>query len=511
MKKILPVVIIFFLTVVINHSTNAQPPDPDGDPNNGGTELGGLGPCLQGGITFSSQAQLDSFKINFPTCNKIDGHVSIYGNDINNLDSLINITSIGGSLEISTDSLNDLEGLNNLEIIEGYLNINSNIILKNLDALDSLEEITGYLLISGNPVLNSISGLGNVSSESIDDLTITYNDSLSNCQAQSVCDYLSDPNGKILIAYNAPGCNNPPEIAHNCGITLPCLPYGMYIFYTQEQIDSFKVNYPECTQLEGDVRIRSSLDNLFGLDEVKVINGDLDIEYTNGLSELFGLDSLEYIAGSFNIWENALTSLNGLSELDSVGGNLWIKDNYNLTTLQGIDSLSQIGGSLTINGNSYLTLLTGLDNIEENSISNLTIMDNQQLSFCNIESICNYLADPNGEVTIENNAPGCNSQEEVEEACQVLINENIVNGSFNAYPNPFISSTTVKYELKHTGEVIISIFDHLGNQVESIRHHQDQGWHNITWNAKNQPPGVYYFLIRTSVGQIVSGKLVRMN
>jgi len=34
----------------------------------------------------------------------------------------------------------------------------------------------------------------------------------------------------------------------------PCLPNGI-IFTTQNQIDSFQINNPNCTEIEGDVRI----------------------------------------------------------------------------------------------------------------------------------------------------------------------------------------------------------------------------------------------------------------
>ena len=38
-----------------------------------------------------------------------------------------------------------------------------------------------------------------------------------------------------------------------------------------------------------------------------------------------------------------------------------------------------------------------------------------------------------------------------------------------SYPNPFLSSTTIAYELQHPATVQITIFNHLGKQIEVIK------------------------------------------
>lgn len=55
--------------------------------------------CLPDGITFTTQAQIDSFQINYPGCTEIEGSVDIYSDDIQNLQGLSVVTSIGGSLQ----------------------------------------------------------------------------------------------------------------------------------------------------------------------------------------------------------------------------------------------------------------------------------------------------------------------------------------------------------------------------------------------------------------------------
>jgi hypothetical protein len=76
-----------------------------------------------------------------------------------------------------------------------------------------------------------------------------------------------------------------------------------------------------------------------------------------------------------------------------------------------------------------LTCLTGLDNIAANSITNLKIRNNSSLSTCEVQSICDYLAAPNGTVTISDNVDGCNSQAQVIAACETVDIEEAVAGS----------------------------------------------------------------------------------
>jgi len=67
--------------------------------------------CLPAGITFSTQAEINDFQTDHPTCIEIEGDVLINGTDINNLNGLSVLTSIGGDLTIRNTSLVDLAGL----------------------------------------------------------------------------------------------------------------------------------------------------------------------------------------------------------------------------------------------------------------------------------------------------------------------------------------------------------------------------------------------------------------
>ena len=87
------------------------------------------------------------------------------------------------------------------------------------------------------------------------------------------------------------------------------------------------------------------------------------------------------------------------------------------------DVLNEESISIRVWGNNALTGLLGLDNIEANSIDGLYIYDNISLSTCEVERVCDYLDGSAGNIVIQNNASGCNSPEEVEDACWTKTEE----------------------------------------------------------------------------------------
>jgi hypothetical protein len=197
-----------------------------------------------------------------------------------------------------------------------------------------------------------------------------------------------------------------------------CLPEGI-TFSTQAEIDSFQINYPNCTEIEGDVIIQG--DNITNVDGLSVLNsfgGRLIIATNPSLTSLTGLENITSIAGDFWInFNNILYNLNGLNALTTIGQSFIIFGNNHLRDLTALDALTSIGGSLEIEDNDLLNSLSGLDNIDASTISSLSIFWNLALSTCEVQSVCDYLANPNGTIEIYANAPGCRSQEEVEAAC----------------------------------------------------------------------------------------------
>lgn len=79
-----------------------------------------------------------------------------------------------------------------------------------------------------------------------------------------------------------------------------------------------------------------------------------------------------------------LSSLDGLTNLESLSGGLIISNNDALISLSGIEGITSIGGNLFIEWNNSLSSLQGLQNVSAASIEGLWVDNNQNLSDCAI-------------------------------------------------------------------------------------------------------------------------------
>lgn len=271
--------------------------------------------------------------------------------------------------------------------IEGNVTINGDNIT-NLNGLNGLTFIGGSLNINGNNALTSLTGLDNLTSIG-DELSIFGNGALSSLTGLENLSFI----GNIL-----------------------------YIFGN------------------------NALTSLTGLQNLTSLEEGLTLFYNDALVSLTGLKNLTSIGNFLSIGgNNTLTSLTGLENLASIGGAFSIGKNNALTSLTGLENLTSIGGALIISENNSITSLTGLENINAGTITNVKIFDNPTLSDCAIQSICEYLAAPNGVFEIHGNATGCNSQEEVEEACIYLSAGDLtIQSSLPLFPNPASKTITIE-------------------------------------------------------------------
>lgn len=103
-----------------------------------------------------------------------------------------------------------------------------------------------------------------------------------------------------------------------------------------------------------EISTMASLDDLSGLANVTALATDgegcgLSVAWSHQLANLDGLSSLETLGGDRTLdWVGAMTSLEGLSGLDEIGGSVLVTDVDLLTTLRGLHHVEAIGGSLRI-------------------------------------------------------------------------------------------------------------------------------------------------------------------
>ena len=81
------------------------------------------------------------------------------------------------------------------------------------------------------------------------------------------------------------------------------------------------------------------------------------------------------------------------------------------------------------------------------------------------------------------------------------------------YPNPFHSSTNIRFQLAKAGQVNMTIFDITGKEIYTIQNYMaNQGENTLEWDATNKqgkqvPPGIYFYQLQSD-GQEKVGKLL---
>jgi len=309
-----------------------------------------------------------------------------------------------------------------------------------------------------------------------------------------------------------------------------CPPSGLYIT-SQTSLDDFRINYPNCDEIAGDLSITATdITNLVGLDNIKSVKGTffvtgstmlknfeglsklerigdaVRIQSNEGLTSFEGLNNLRVVAGEYCYLEGSplIKNLNGLNKLDSVMGifQVWGMDemtrlegleslkyvandfaifrNNNLKNLSGLSGLMQVDGSMRVYENNTITSLEGL-NDEALLRSSLVVNFNPALTNCAIKSICNYLIDPPSFAVFSDNAGGCNNENEVNQAClsststfgfkdKIMLSPNPGDGKINIFGSEKIGA--------------ISVYDLFGKKISSTETKNEI-------NISNYPSGIY--------------------
>jgi len=338
------------------------------------------GQCPPESITLSTQQEIDDFVVNYPGCTEI----------------LVNLNIE----ESNSGDITSLNGLSNLISIEGSLRIRFNDSLSSLAGLDNLIS-AGRISLSNNNALTDLVSLSNITYTG--GVSIHSNNSLLNLSGLNGLDSI---NGNLSIGTN-------------------------------------------------------SLSSLTGLENLTFVNGRFHITNSSNLLNLTGLDNLTSINESVYIgYNDSLTNLSGLNNLSSIGNlsslggdvevspgtiapSMGIIGNDGLNNLTGFGNMLAINGTLHIGANDTLNNLIGM-NVNINTLTNLKLTDNQNLSICGIPDICTYLAN-GGAHDINDNASSCADETAILNTCENLgriyfasfydINQNKIqdNGEPNYY------------------------------------------------------------------------------
>lgn len=339
------------------------------------------------------------------------------------------------NLTISGDDIVDLSPLSQITSVNNLI-IDGNPQLTSLTGLDNLVDIASNLVVSNNPILISLNGLGAFGFTGVE---IVNNDTLVNLDGLND---LQDVFGMLIIEGND-------ALQNLVGLESY---FGSLYFIVR--------NNQNLTSLEG---INSDLNFV---ETVSIQDNPL-------LTDISTLQNLNQILISFEIRNNdSLTNLDGL-QFDDVISDFTIIDNDALVDISALSEIPLPSETLEISGNS-------------------------SLSDCVISLLCDNIT--NTEIVfVNNNGSNCSSNQEVEEACILDVNEELLESSITIYPNPTVNTLNVVFPPEIQLQRI-DLFSITGKKIINAQ--------TTSIDVSELSKGIYFARIQTNQGTIVK-KIVK--
>ena len=405
--------------------------------------------CLEDGMIFTRQSQIDSIPILYPDCIFIQGDIEIFGDDITNLAGFVKIKK-GKEFRISKcNNLYSFSGLDSLNSLTGRFVLDSLPNIKNFEGLGKLRQLQDGFFVIGLSGLTSFSGLNSI--RYIDRLNVWDCDSLFSL---SGIDSLKGASS-ILLTHND-------QLAWLNGLE----------------------NITELTSLT--VVANDTLISLGGLHNLKSIRDNLKISANNNLRNFIGLMALEEIGQDLIIRNNLrfhsgeyLTKVKKIGrdfiydnndastipvsfQFDTIGRDLIIQENDNIESLHGFDSIKVVQGALVIHDNQNLLTIDDLENLSFDHVTSLQITNCPRLDYCSLDNICSYLSQVSNPSAIFNNIRDCDTREDITALCQTTSLSNPdYSHEITIYPNP----VTDKLFIDTTKKVLYTIYNSNGQAV----------------------------------------------
>jgi hypothetical protein len=173
--------------------------------------------------------------------------------------------------------------------------------------------------------------------------------------------------------------------------------------------------------------------------------------------------------------------------LSSNGGSSWAYKGFNtreITAIEGYDDIVFVGASDFFTGSVFVSTNRGNtwsdygDGLPNNTLFKLAIVDTVLFS-----GLYGYGAWNTSAIVTE-----------VQNSYYPLPTDFLL---YQNYPNPFNPSTKIRYSVPQTSNVIMKVFDVLGNEIETlIDEEKNTGTYEITWFADNLPSGIYFYRLQ---------------
>lgn len=314
---------------------------------------------------------------------------------IDSFEGLNNLTTISEDLYCKNCNIKDFSGLNSLQTISGNFTIkaiNSFNELTSFMGLNKLSEIGGNFIITGSNAvsnrslskLENFKGLENLKIikgaleiTSDEDRYISYKvacDMLGSLYSFEVLSNLTSVGSFIIESYCGPyflynlmslrGLENLIEVHGDFIVNFAEYNKSAIRFSEgPEKLSLVEGNFIVSTQ---DISAHTTMEGFSGLETV---NGSMSII---NVYSCLGLDSLKYIKRNLTI---ASSDTQGMSNLTTIGGNLTVSG-Y-LSSINGLTGLSTVNGNLSIRKTS-MTAINGMTQLQKFG-GDIEISDNREL------------------------------------------------------------------------------------------------------------------------------------
>ena len=254
--------------------------------------------------------------------------------------------------------------------------------------------------------------------------------------------------------------------------------------------------------------IPPELGNLINLSSLILKENQLDGEIPPELSYLTNLTQLDLGGNQFmGAIPPEIGSLTNLNILDLAGNQLTGAIPPEIGNLTNLIELELGGNQLT--GAippeiSNLTNLVWLNFVHNqlsgeipSSICNLDLNWSNPNHFNIYENqLCPPYPDCVADYVGEQDTTNCDQASIIDETLPITYN------LYNAYPNPFNPTTTIRYDLPLGTDVHLVVFDILGREVRTlVNEKQEAGFKSVQWNGKNNmgqtvSAGMYFYRIQ---------------
>ena len=253
----------------------------------------------------------------------------------------------------------------------------------------------------------------------------------------------------------------------------------------------------EMTSVDAFQNLDSCLSSVIivGVNKLKTINGFQKLTYIDEVFDLFSA-SLEEINGF-----QSLTEIAGLKNQE-VDSNQWINFQFQAHKLKSIKDLSNLKRvrGISFRGNYELTDFSPLDNLDTSYVKYVDMWGNLKLQTCNTKFLCAFLENKAKKAYLRDNAPGCNTREEILASCTTGTQEWHATITANGvYPNPCPLNTTLWFE-GWEADFDLTLYNSMGSVV----------YKGSQQNPVSMPVsvgGMYFYKVQAD-GKVGSGAVV---